>query len=47
MIKIQEDILQKLIDSSESTILDDEDLIIYLDISKLTNQDIKLGIDLK
>jgi dynein heavy chain len=37
MIQIQEDILHQLVNSSESTILDDEDLIIYLDKSKLTN----------
>ena len=37
MIQIQEEILRQLVNSSESTILDDEDLIIYLDKSKLTN----------
>ena len=47
MIQIQEDILHQLVNSSESTILDDEDLIIYLDKSKLTNYDIKFGIEHK
>jgi dynein heavy chain len=47
MIQIQEDILHQLVNSSESTILDDEDLIIYLDKSKLTNLDIKFGIEHK
>ena len=45
MIKIQEDILTKLVNSSEDTILDDEILIEHLDMSKIMSEDIKKSID--
>jgi hypothetical protein len=47
MVKIQEDILTKLVNSSEDTILDDEVLIEHLDISKIMSEDIKKSIDEK
>lgn len=47
MVKIQEDILTKLVNSSEDTILDDEVLIEHLDMSKIMSEDIKRSIDEK
>lgn len=47
MVKIQEDILTKLVNSSEDTILDDEVLIEHLDLSKIMSEDIKKSIDEK
>ena len=47
MVKIQEDILLKLVNSSEDTILDDENLIEHLDMSKIMSEDIKKAIDYK
>jgi dynein heavy chain len=47
MVKIQEDILTKLVNSSEDTILDDEVLIEHLDMSKIMSEDIKKSIDEK